>query len=215
MDYIIAMTQPALLFHCMTREAQGDCLMATCEREVNGRTDKFLYATPYFTKALAFSFDYYGDEIICNGDIDGTRDEMAIICNRDHTMTRQRPISVYAFSSEGFESVGHSSRQLVSTRPVPFKRTGIVFQTSDVRDIMKRGLQIFSTNRTIDDLMAENFHDQFIKAATQTEVLFDLVTAQGFAWENYEHDLNPTLKLIDDFQSIRAGQKVSAPNPAL
>lgn len=188
----------------MNREAVGDNLMVTCEREVNGRNAKFLYATPYLTKALAFSFDYYGTEIICNGNIGDTPDEMAIICDRDHTMNIPRPIKVYAFSSEGFENIGQGSRQYVSEKPVAFKDTKVVFETNDVNEIMKRGLQVFSTTKTIDELWAEKFLDNFHDEPTQERMLFNLVAKKGFIWENRNRNLNPTPELVSAFKTFEA-----------
>jgi hypothetical protein len=205
------MGEPEVLYHCMNREAVGDNLMATCEREVNGRTDKFLFATPYMTKALAFSFDYYGTEIICNGNVGDTPHEFAIICDRDETLAKPRPIRVYSFSPDGFENVGEGSRQYVSSRPVYFKDTKIVFETNDVNEIMKRGLQVFSTPKTIDQLLAENFHEQFSRAATLEESLYDL-TRQGYVWENRARNLNPTPELAQAFGSLQQS-KPSGPKP--
>lgn len=92
-----------MLYHCLYKEPEGDQLLPTCEREVNGRTDKFLFAATHLSKALAFAFSYHDGEIICNGGIDETDEEFALVCGGKATLDKERHIRVYGFSSKGFE----------------------------------------------------------------------------------------------------------------
>ena len=198
----------------MNREPQGDALEPTCVREVNGRTDKFLFASPYISKTMAFSFDYHDKgEIIMNGGIDGTRDEFAIICDRETTLTRPRHIQLFAFSGDGFETL--SGRQSVSTRRVPWAEADCLFVSHDVEDTMRYGLQIFSTDKTLDQLLAENFCEKYCDMqGSDGERLYQLVRDQGFRWENQARNLNPTPQLLDLFSALSRQQQAPLSGPA-
>ena len=195
------------LYHCLYRQPEGNALKATCEREVNGHTGTFLFAATHLTKALAFSFSYHDSEIMCNGGIGKTTDEFAIICNRSQTLNAPRHIRVFAFSAEGFEHVGrpeHDSRQMVSPKDMPFDKTRLVFETQDVQDIMKQGLQIFSTDKTVDELFAENFFDTDRPHMTQEQWLHSLVQRPDFTWENKAQGINPNKLLLSEFSRLDA-----------
>jgi hypothetical protein len=203
------MAETERLYHCVNREPVGDALEPTCEREVNGRTDKFLFATSYISKAMAFSFDYHDDgEIICNGSIDGTRDEFAIICDRANTLSRPRHIQLFAFSGEGFESLSEGARQSVSTKRMPFAEAECLFISNDVEDTMRYGLQIFATDKTLDQLLDEGFLENWRGDGkfTQIDWLHHLVRNEGFHWENQERNLNPNQKLLDSFSNLTRQQ---------
>jgi len=172
---------------------------------VNGRTDKFLFATSYISKAMAFCFDYHDKgEIICNGGIEGTRDEFAIICDRDNTLSRDRHIQLFAFSGEGFESLSEGARQSVSTKRIPFAQAECLFISNDVEDTMRYGLQIFSTDKTLDQLWDEEFLENRSCAGefTQAGWLHHLVRNEGFRWENQERNLNPNQRLLETFSDL-------------
>lgn len=185
------------LYHCMNREPVGDALMPTCEREANGRTERFLFATPYMSKALAFAFDYHeGKEIICNGGIDGTDDEFAIICDRNRTLNAPRVIRLYAFDDPGFEDIP-KARQCVYDHPVPLIETRLVLESDNVEDLMLRGLQIFSTPQTLDALCEQNFLEKMHDCPDNESWLVDLVAKEGFVWENLNRDVSPTAKILE------------------
>jgi hypothetical protein len=191
------------LYHCVNREPEGDALQPTCLRNVNGRTEKYLFATPYLSKALAFAFDYHNGEIICNGSVDGTPDEFAIVCNRSETLNAPRHIRVFSFSGKNFEQAYDAeSHQCVSTHPVPFKDTKTVLETQNIDDLMRGGLQIFSTEKQCDELLAEDFFGRAGQpAATNIEWLRNLVKDEGFVWENKERGVNPNQALTDFFDA--------------
>lgn len=210
------MDGPQRLYHCMNKDPEGDAIQPTCEREVNGRTGKFLFATPYISKAMAFSFDYHDKgEIICNGGIEGTRDEFAILCNRDVTLNAPRHIQLFSFSGEGFERIHpESSRQYVSERPVLFNQADCLFISHDVEDTMRYGLQIFSTTKTREQLLEENFFDQMNDVRSTEERLLNLVQNEGFVWENQARDIHPTPKLLNVFDGRSPRQALSPPPPS-
>lgn len=195
------------LYHCLYREPEGDALRASCEREENGRRDKFLYAATCLTKALAFSFSYHDEgEIICNGGIDGAPEEFAVVCERSKTMNAPRHIRVLAFSGDGFEDVGEGSRQQVSTKDMPFEKTKLVFETTSLNDTMAHGLQIFSTEKTIDELFTEDFFGGDRPHMTQKEWLHSLTKRPDFIWENKARDINPSPFLKREFAVLDAAQ---------
>ena len=204
------------LYHCLYKEPEGDALKVTCDREVNGRTDRFLFAATHLTKALAFSFSYHTDEIICNGGINDTTEEYAVICNRSKTLSAPRHVRVLAFSGEGFELVGRAeqdTRQMVSTKDMPFKNTSLVFQTDNVQDIMKQGLQIFSTEKTVDELFAEDFFGEKRENMSQKEWLHSLTKRSDFTWENNVQEINPSTVLLESFKKYN--QRGNTPKPDL
>lgn len=210
------------LYHCLYREPEGKTLNPTCVREVNGQEESFLFAASYFTKALAFAFSYHSDkgEIICNGGIDGSPDEFAIICNRDETLNAPRHIRVFSFSSRDFEQAwGPESRQYVSTQPLAFAETQCVFEAGNIEDLMRQGLQIFSTDKTLEKLMAQNFHETAgLPAQSNNEWLRNLVRDEGFIWENRDRGINPTPQLMKLFEkpSVKLAAQltsVDSPNP--
>lgn len=209
------MPQNGRLYHCMNREPIGDALEPTCVREVNGRTDTFLFASPYISKTMAFSFDYHGTgEIIMNGAIDGTQDEFAIICDSVNTLSRPRHIQLFSFPDEGFTPLHPRARQCVSTRPIPFTETECLFVSQDVEDTMRYGLQIFSTEKTVEELLDDGFFEKFqAMPGTTEECLWQLVRDQGFCWENQVRNVNPNPKLLDLFSAVPYRQPVAAYKP--
>lgn len=187
-----------VLYHCINRPLLGDALQPTCVREINGVTDTFLFAATHLTKALAFAFDYHATEpgIIRNGGIKGTPDEYAIVCNRGKTLGQLPSIKVYAFAADGFQHVdpGWDSRQCVSTQAVPLSKARLVLETSSVDDLMRHGLQIFSTDKTFDELGRQQFLDRDSTLPT-TEWLAGLLKSGAFRWENHQRGLSPNLVL--------------------
>ncbi|MBU0800176.1 MAG: hypothetical protein KKA05_04150, partial [Alphaproteobacteria bacterium] len=189
-DLMQAATQPErTLYHCLYKQPEGDALLPLSERHENGRTDKFLYATHSLSKALAYTFAYHGQgEIACNGSLQGTPDEFAVICDRDKTMNAARHIRVFSFSSNGFEPAGDASttRQWVSTKKMPFADTTLCFETRDLNEVMRNGLQIFSYAGSIDDLYGPNglLNGYSQKASSNVDFLVRMVKDGVLRWEN-------------------------------
>ena len=200
------------LYHCLYREPEGEALKATCEREVNGHTGTFLFAATHLTKALAFAFSYHDDEIMCNGGLSGSTDEFVVVCNRSKTLNAPRHTRVLAFSAEGFEHVGrieHDSRQMVSPKDMPFENTTLVFEAKGIEELMKQGLQIFSTDKTTDELFAENFFDSDRPTMTQSQWLHSLTQRPDFTWENKARGINPNAQLLNKFAELDAAGRAN------
>lgn len=179
---------PKLLYHCMYREPEGDYLRASCERNVNGKDGTYLFAASHINKALAFAFSYHDGEILCNGGIAGSEDEFALICDRDANLAKPRHIRVFAFPPTGFEMAWEPEcRQYVSTRPVAFKDTKLVLETTRLDDLMRHGLQIFATP----DAMPSTEQIDTILSGENTGMLARAVKSHGFIWENHMRGINP------------------------
>jgi hypothetical protein len=208
--------QPPVLYHCINRPITGDALLPTCRRTVNGREDDFLFAATHLSKALAFAFDYHGaDGIVCNGAVSGTPDEFVIICNRDKTLNELPPIKVYAFPSQGFAPAwpGTDSRQSVSTQAMPLASAKLVLETGSVDDLMRHGLQIFSTDKTFEELGGNRFFESSAAAASNEDWIARLYKSGGFHWENNERGINPTPKLRAMLMPQAAQPTVLKPGP--
>lgn len=166
---------------------------------MNGRTAKYLFAATHLSKALAFAFDYYGGEIFSNGGLENSTEEYAIICNRSKTFGTPRRIQILSFLSEGFEEAwpGTDSRQAVSTESLPVGKTCVVLETSDVNDLMRHGLQLFSTDKTVEQLFEEDIEAYFAKAGGPRQGLAGLVETKGFYWENRIRNINPDAELLE------------------
>lgn len=193
------------LYHCLYKPPEGDALRASCLRHENGRENRFLFATPYLSKALAFAFSYHNNSDICmNGPIYGTPEEFAVICNRSVTMSANRPARVYAFSSRGFEPLEPGSRQYVTTTPVPFAETRTAFETGDVHDIMRNGLQIFSVAGTPEEYGSPGGLDERYGSYHLEEMLFRLVADGHAIWENQARMIGVSQALANRFSKIEA-----------
>lgn len=199
------------LYHCMYMEPQGEALRAGCRREVKGRESSFLFATPYFTKSLAFGFSYHGeDEIFCNGDITGTPYEFAVIGKRDEAFSKERDIRVLAFSSYGFEHAWKGGRQYVSELEMPFSKTRCVFEARCVEDLMQEGLQVFSSDKTFREMEAMNLYD--IDAQSNVDWLCEL-TRRGFTWENDALGIHRAPILQQKFGEMEKRSYLNLPAP--
>ncbi|HEY8189872.1 MAG TPA: hypothetical protein VIF12_04255, partial [Micavibrio sp.] len=170
-------------------------------RTEGGREEKFLYATPYLAKALAFAFSYHDLEILCNGGIDGSAGEFAVVTGGEKTLQAPRHIRVFAFSDDGFEQTC-DERQFVSTRPVPFSKTKLVLETTDISEFMRHGLQIFLLEQPGCDLVQNDFMDRFYGA--HSEMLLRLMKKDNARWINQERGINPSVLLANDFRRLSA-----------
>jgi len=202
---LLAGCQPAerTLYHCLYKTPEGHSIQPTCLRDENGRQDRFLYATPYLSKALAFSFSYHNGKDICmNGPIEGTPQEFAIVCRREETLTAPRPAHVYGFSSDGFEAIP-GARQYISTAPVPFNRATLLFETNDINDVMSNGVQIFSVNETPAEFFKpRGLNDHYGSGLSNEEMLFRLVRDGHAKWENRERGIGVCQELLDAFEQM-------------
>jgi|GEM_PF-1584382 len=198
-------SEPRTLYHCIYGTIQGDGLEPTCLGEVNGREDRFLFAASHLTKALAFAFSYHeGTEIICNGAITGTEDEFAIIMNSETTINKAFDAKIFAFPDTGFEEAwpGTEARQYVSTQTVPFSKTRIALEIKSADDLMRHGLQIFSTPDTLSEHEIKNFLKEDYEGASNEEWLFHLLKNKGFVWENQRRGINPNTALQNLFDGL-------------
>jgi 8-oxo-dGTP pyrophosphatase MutT (NUDIX family) len=200
------------LYHCLYREPEGDALQPTYRGTINGREGTYLFAATHFTKALAFAFSYHDREVAGNGAIEGTPDEFVIVCRRTQTLSAPRHVRVYSFGSECFEPVAKSnSRQCVSERPVAFRDTRLIFEARGIDALMHHGLQIFSTDKTLEELMSGGFCEPAGSGRKSTvDLLRDLVRSEGFTWENREREINPNSVVM---RAVETGQHSAALAP--
>jgi len=145
---------------------------------------------------------------MCNGGIDGTDEEFALVCGGQATLDKDRHIRIYSFSSEGFEQIP-GARQSVSTVPVEFKDTEIVLETTNIKDLMRNGLQIFLIDETVDELDAQLFLDRY--NSMKGGLLYNLVKEGRIRWINEEMNVNPSAQLKSEFSSL-SQYKESFPN---
>jgi len=206
--------KPSLLYHCVNQPLVGNVLRAGCRREVNGREADFLFAGSYLSKALPFAFDYNrskADGILANGVIEGTPDEYAIVTDRDKTFKALPQSKVYAFSSEGFEEAwpGEDSRQWVSQKDVSLDKSHLVLEIDSVDDLMRNGLQIFSTDKTVEELGGKKFLDG---RSGGVQGLGELLESGEFRWENRERGINPN-PALELALGLRPAVRVDSPQP--
>lgn len=90
---------PNRLYHCVLGCPLGDSLEPRTLREVNGRSDHYLFASHVLSKSLAFAFSYMKQEILLNAAVPGSKDEIALVFDRENVMNRNRQITVYEFDS--------------------------------------------------------------------------------------------------------------------
>lgn len=219
-ENLLADIEPAerTLYHAMYKPAEGDAIQPLSLRTEFGRENHYVYATPFFSKALVYAFSYYnGKEIIMNAAIDGTPDEIAIVINRDETMAAPRPVKIYAFSDKGFDPIP-DARQSVSTRAVPLEKTSLAFETNNVRDIMLNGVQIFSVKESMQQLDEKGFYNKYFVGKSTVEALHQLLKEGRVSWENLGNGAggpNPVLagafKKLDarDRESPKTAQTIS------
>ena len=225
-DFVTHAPRPErTLYHALYKDPQGDALLPLSERAVNGRTDKFLYATHSFSKAMAYAFSYHNrQDIGGNGQIDGTPDEFAIVCTRDKTMNEPRNLRIYSFSSKNFEPVDGCpsiARQWVSTQPQPFREATLSYQTDDVHELMRRGLQIISVAMGPDEFYASGLADKYWNTPGPAENMLAAMIRDGVGkWENKERthpngksSLRPNVKIQAALDALNASTP-RGPRPA-
>jgi 8-oxo-dGTP pyrophosphatase MutT (NUDIX family) len=213
------------LYHALYKDPQGDALLPLSDRTVNGRRDNFLFATHHFSKAMAYAFSYHNrQDIGGNGQIDGTPDEFAIVCTRDKTMNEPRNLRIYSFSSNGFEPMDGCpsiARQWVSTSAVKFKDTELCYETTDVHELMRRGLQIISVAMGPDEFYSSGLADKYWNTPGPSENMLAAMIRDGVGkWENKERthpngvsSLRPNEKIQAALDAL-TGRKPAGPGPA-
>jgi len=202
LDIFNTHNESAKLYHCLHRAPQGAALLPTCEREIDGVTDHYLFAATCVSKSLAFAFSYHGasPEIVMNGGIYGTSEEFCILIGGDETLNAKRNIQVLSFSSAGFKEIGHGSRQAVSTAPLPFSQTSTILETDNIDDLMRNGLQIFCLNEPNVENALEMIarHD----AKSTMAMLTALMVEENMRWINVERSISPYQKLRKSFAKL-------------
>ncbi len=196
------------LYHCLYKNPEGDALVPTCRREVNGREDVFLFATSHLSKASAFAFSYHDAEVIVNGPIQGTEEEFIVICGGEKTLHKDRHIKIYEFSSAGFEEI-KGTRQWVSTEPVPFDKTKTALETTDYKDLMAQGLQIFLMEEGAEELVAENFEKRYEHQSNES-MLSDLLIKNRARWINREENIAVSNVLAARIDGLNADIPIAA-----
>lgn len=190
------------LYHCFYKEPQGEAILASCFRNVNGKEANYVFAATHLTKALAFAFSYHDQEIVMNGNIDNSPDEFALLCGGQKTIDKKRHIKVMAFPDDGFEEIP-GARQAVSENPVPFSRARVVMETSTIDDLMKQGLQIFVLPHDIDhyldpDGKFSSGEQYFLTAKNSAEALKNIMSDLGARWINWEKGIEPHSEILSE-----------------
>jgi hypothetical protein len=164
------------------------------------------FATPYLSKTLMFAFDWYAREAILGGAIEGSTDQFIIICEREKTLAKVRCLYIYSFSGGGFgfgKTLTGSAylkntadtREFYAIQSIPAGKLQLCAEISDINELMAKGLQIFSTHKTYDQLMAEDFLGEFYLQTPAKEWLRHLLQ-NGFVWENKNRQINPNAVLL-------------------
>lgn len=194
----------AELYHCFNKEPQGDSILASCFRKVNGKEANYLFAATHLTKALAFAFSYHDKEVILNAGIKGSDNEMILLAGGQGVLDKERHIRVFGFPDEGF-TVLPGWRQAVSENPLPFSKARLVLETEDYRDLMKAGLQIFLLPEEGDfyfDSEGGFKGDSFLRESkTKEEYIHKVAQAYGGRWINEEQKINVCPVLQSAFPS--------------
>lgn len=189
----------AKLYHCFYREPEGEAILASCFRTVNGQSDHYLFAATHLTKSLAFAFSYHDNEVLMNAGIDGTENELVVLCGGQKTLDKARHIRVFEFADEGFEELPYA-RQAVSVKDMPFSMTTKIMDTQDIDDLMRSGLQIFLLPEDVSHYMIGEDNnvvsrDYFRPAETHGEAMAGIMKDLGARWVNHERGVGscPTL----------------------
>ena len=202
------------LYHCVNKPIEGDSLLPTCERTVNGKEGSYLFAADRFTKALAFAFSYYDKEVMFNCNLDdGSSNECIVLSGGQHTLDKPRHVKVLSFSNEGFEQMGGSC-QWVSKQAMPLEETMEVLETHSINTLMERGLQIFLMDEDGDALDKEGFLDAYL---SQENPIQRLHSEGRTRWINQERGINPCPSLQNQLKptnnSCPAIKPDSTPQP--
>lgn len=193
------------LYHVSRRGAfEGEFLRPDMgkEREINGIRAKWLYATPYISKTLIFAFDWTSEAII-GGSVAGTDQQFITICERSKTMRKDVSFKVYAFDGRGhgfqktlsgeayirsrYEKL--DTREFVTQQLIPISALRLAHEVNSINDAMKLGLQIFSTEKTKQELMNEDFLGERYYL-TPLMQWYASLPARGFTWENGARNVN-------------------------
>lgn len=178
------------LYHCMYRQPEGEAILATCFRAVNGIEKNYVFAATHLTKALAFAFSYHDGEVLFNSGIEDAPSEIVMLCGGQATLDKPRSITVFGFPDEGFTEIP-GARQAVSESPVPFSQARIVMKTTDINDLMARGLQIFVLPHDVsyyaDPQNADNIWSTYMTPAPNFgQGVAGIMAGTGARWINRE-----------------------------
>ncbi|MBI1216265.1 MAG: hypothetical protein GC185_10680 [Alphaproteobacteria bacterium] len=213
------------LFHGMRTPLEGDALLPVNERDINGKKAKYLFATPYVAKSLMFAFDWRKEEAIVGGPVRGSADQFIIVCERERTMKKDIDLYLYSFNGggHGFEKTtsgqaylkgksdkNYDTREFATEKAVPASALGEPRRIRSLDEVMQGGLQIFSTARSRQELLAEGFLDQKYMDMPPAQWLFKLL-GDGFVWENDARGVNPNPLLKKSFEKLSA--RVQHPRP--
>lgn len=184
----------AELYHCFYKEPQGDSILASCFRSVNGKEERnYLFAATHMTKALAFAFSYHDREVISNSGIDGSDNEFVLLVGGQDTLEKKRHIRVFAFPDDGF-TILPEARQAVSEKEVPFSKARLILETEDYRDLMRAGLQIFLLPDGMDAYIDSEGHFKgnsfWEKSRTDEAAVWRIMQAYRGRWINQEENIN-------------------------
>ncbi len=207
------------LYHCFYREPQGDAILASCFRDVNGTEAAYLFAATHLTKSLAFAFSYHDNEVLMNSGIDQTDNELVILCGGQATLDKARHVRVFSFSDAGFEILDRA-RQAVSPHPMPFSMTEKIMDTQDINDLMEKGLQIFVLPEPVDHYMTgdgENVvsRDYYQPADTPGAAMAGIMRDLDARWINKERGIGVchTLAAQMGFEIVGAKRGMQSPAP--
>lgn len=192
------LSKPAFLYHGMRNTTQGNQLELGHEREINGVVGRYLFATPYLSKVMMFAFDWHAGEAILGGAVEGTDDQYIVICERSKTL--QKPISlfIYELPSDNFKKclsgspyVGKpaDTREYYSHMSVPLSQTRIAFHISSIDELMRHGLQIFSTEKSMQELKQQGFMNLTSRTTSEMSIIQYYHDFQ-MTWENRERKVN-------------------------
>lgn len=160
-----------------------------------------LDAASCLSKAAALVFSHCASEhIVCNGAIDGTPDEFVLISNAPEALTIGM-VRGYSFPGGGFDQVAdESGRQYISRQPVAFEDARVLFETDNVETLMKCGLQIFTTEKSMDDLRRDGFMEALRnRHCCVGNFLMNIVRTGDFVWENADRGIRVTPLLQRQF----------------
>lgn len=201
----LASKKPEKLYHCIPVAPRGTAIMpsanygATIPQDVchklgiePGAQTPLVFAATHLTKALAFGLIGGDGEKLFNAAIEGTDDELVVICDREKAMSRVRDITVYGFASDRFEVLPHMERQAVSPQAVSFDQATIELQAKSAADLMRAGLQIFSFKESF-AVVYDSPQDKLLKTAKSLpQALGALIEKGDIVWENHARGIHPS-----------------------
>jgi len=196
--------KPERLYHCIPVAARGTEITpsanygATIPHDICNKLGiepdtqtPLVFAATHLTKALAFGLIGGDGEKLFNAAIEGTNDELVVICDREKVLNRMRDITVYSFASDAFEVLPHMERQAVSPQAVPFDQAAVELQAKSAADLMRAGLQIFSFKENF-AAVYDSQQDRLLKAAKSLpQALGTLLKKGDIVWENQAQGIHP------------------------